>query len=246
MKKVARAVRRRYGMAARPVAVRAHVAWYWRGLLMLAALSFGVGMAWWMFDIGGQFAGFDRGAANQEMLSLRDKLRVLEEDNRRLQAAQVKTDRHSQIDSAAQRDTERMLKTLQDENARLKEELAIFRGMTSGEQTAGVNIYNFKVERTMAGRYRYHLLLVQSRQQGKPFKGRLQLAVTTQDSGRKDVVIIPAAATENDKFTVSMNTYQKLEGDFQLAPTSVVKSVEARIFGEGSSQPRLTKTVNLS
>jgi hypothetical protein len=59
-------------------------------------------------------------------------------------------------------------------------------------------------------------------------------------------LIFPAAATVGDKFTVSMNAYQKLEGDFQLAPTSVVKSVEARIFGEGSSQPRLTKTLNLS
>lgn len=246
MRKVARAVKRRYGMAARPVAVRAHVAWYWRGLLMLAALSFGVGLAWWMYDVGGQFAGFDRGAANQELLRLRDRLQAVEEENRRLQAAQVKTDRHSQIDSAAQRDTELALKKMQEENAQLKEELAFFRGMTSGERAAGVNIYRFKVERASAGKYRYQVLLVQTGQQDKPFKGRLQLLVTMQNGDRKDVMTLPATIVAGDKFGINLNAYQKLEGDFQLAPAAAVKSVEARIFGEGSSQPRLTKTVSLS
>lgn len=233
-------------MAARPVAVRAHVAWYWRGLLMLVALSFGIGLAWWMYDVGSQFAGFDRGAANQELVRLRDRLRVLEEDNRRLREAQVKTDRHSQIDNAAQRDIELTLKNLQEENAQLKEELAFFRGMASGERAAGVSISQFKVERASTGKYRYQLLLVQAGQQNKPFRGRLQLLVTMQDGGRKGVVTLPATIEHGDRFAINLSAYQKFEGDFPLAPAAVVKSVEARIFGEGSSQPRLTRIISLS
>jgi hypothetical protein len=246
MKKVARAVKRRYGLTARRVAVRTHVAWYWRGLFMAVALSCGIGLAWWMYDIGGHFAGFDRGATDQELVRLRDKLKQLETDYVRLRATQVTTDRHSQIDSAAQQDTERALKALQDENAQLKEELAFFRGINAGDHGVGVNIYRFKVEPGVAGTYRYQLLLVQAGQREKVFQGRLQLVVTTLDGGKNNVLIFPANALARDDFMVSVKSYQKLEGNFQLPPASVVKSVEARIFGEGSTQPKLTKTVNLS
>jgi hypothetical protein len=246
MKRIARAVKRRYGISSRQVAVRTHVAWYWRGLFMAVALVCGIGLAWWMYDIGSHFAGFDRGATEQELVRLRDKLQQLESDNGRLRATQVTTDRHSQIDSAAQQDTEHALKALQDENAQLKEELAFFRGVSSGDRGAGVNVYRFRVEPGVTGVYRYQLLLVQAGQRDKIFQGRLQLVVTTQDGGKNTVRVFPANAMAKDKFVISVKSYQKLEGDFQLPPAAVLKSVEARIFGEGSAQPKLSKTVNLS
>lgn len=244
--KFARAVKRRYGLAARRVAVRTHVAWYWRGLLMAAALGVGVALAWWMYEVGSRFPGFERGAAVQELELLREKLKLLEADNNRLQLAQVKTERHNQINSAAQRDTERILKTLQDENARLKEELAFFRGMMSGDQAAGVSVYRFKVERGMPGAYRYQLLLVQAGQREKVFQGRLQLVVTSQEGGNKRVLTFPVDTGSDDKFRINLKYYQNLEGSFQVMPNLMVKSVEARIFSEGSTQPKLTKIVNLS
>lgn len=244
--KFIRAVKRRYGMASRPMAVRTHVAWHWRGLFMAVALAVGVGLAWWMYDIGSRFAGFDRGVADHEQAQLRDRVKRLELENGRLESAQVKTERHSQIDNAAQRDLQRDLKALQDENALLKEELAFFRGMMSGEHAAGVNIYRFTVERGAVGSYRYQLLLVQAGQREKVFQGRLQLVVTAQEGTRKTVLTFPDNAAAGEKFAVSLKSYQKLEGAFQLPPAVVVKSVEARIFGDGSVQPKLTKMVSLS
>lgn len=241
-----RAVKRRYGMASRPVAVRTHIAWQWRGMFMALALCLGVGLAWWMYDIGSLYAGFDRGVADRELAQLRDRVRLLEEDNGRLRSVQVKTERYSQIDGAAQKSLERELKALRDENAELKEELAFFRGMTSGDNTAGVSIHRFTVERNAAGTYRYQVLLVQSGQREKVFQGRLQLVVTAQDGGRKNLVTIPGNLVENDKFSVSLKSFQRLEGDLPVAAATVVKSVEARIFANGATQPKLIKTVNLS
>ena len=162
----------------------------------------------------------------RELVQLRDKLKQLEADNGRLRMAQVATDRHSQIDSAAQQETEHVLKFLQDENAQLKEELAFFRGISSGDRGAGVNVYRFKVEPGVAGMYRYQLLLVQAGQREKVFQGHLQLVVTTQEGGRNNVRTFPANSLASDKFVVSVKSYQKLEGDFQLPTTSVVKTVE--------------------
>lgn len=246
MKKVTRAVKRQYGPTARRVAVRTHVAWYWRGLFMALALTFGIGVAWWMYDIGSLFAGFDRKATEHELVELRSRLKQLESENGVLRAAQITNSSHNQIDSAAQQDTERALKVLQDENAQLREKLAFFRGMDSSDHTGGLNISRFKVERGAAGVYRYQLLLVLTGQKDKVFHGRLQLVVTTKGAGKNNILTFPANGVEKEKFIISVKSYQRLEGDFQLPVASEVMGVEARIFGEGSAQPKLTKTVNLS
>lgn len=246
MRRLVRAARRRFGLAGRRVAVRTHVAWYWRSLLLMLALGSGVAVTWWALDAGSYFAGFAHGPNGHELMQLRDKVQQLESVNGQLRSAQVATDRHSQIDSAAQQDTEHALKMLQDENAQLKEELAFFRGISSVDRTAGINIYRFKVEAGGEGVYRYQLLLVQAGQGEKVFQGRLQLVVTMLDGVRSNVSVFPADTMTKGKYSVSVKSYQKLEGDFQLPPASVVKSVEARIYREGYPQPKLTKTVNLS
>ncbi|MFN3398032.1 MAG: DUF6776 family protein [Sulfurimicrobium sp.] len=246
MKKMARAVKRRYGLTARRVVVQTHFAWYWRGLFMALAVICGMALIWWRCDTGGLFPGLDRGATGQELVQLRDKLRQIEADNDRLRAVQSATERHNKIDSAAQQDTERALKMLQDENAQLKEQLAFSLGASSGNRGGGVSAYRFKVEPGVAGRYHYQLLLVRAGQQEKIFQGRLQLVVTTQDGGKSNIRIFPADSLAKEKFMVSVKSYQKLEGDFQLPPASIPKSVEARIYSEGSDQPKLTRTVDLS
>ncbi|MEN6587628.1 MAG: DUF6776 family protein [Sulfuricella sp.] len=212
---------------------------------MAVALGCGIGLAWWMYDIGSQFAGFDRDATDRELVQLRDKVKQLEADNGRLRAVQVAADRHSMIDNAAQQDTEHALKVLQDENAQLKEQLAFIRGVSSGER-GGVTVSRFKVEPGAAGVYRYQLLLVRAGQQDRIFQGRLQLVVTTQDGGKNVLRTFPADASAKGEYIVSVKSYQKLEGKFQVPPAAVVKSVEARVFGEGSAQPKLSKTFNLS
>jgi len=239
-----RAVKRRYGLASRRMAVRTHVAWHWRGLFLAAALGTGAALAWWMYDVSGHSEEFDRGAAEQEMSRLRERLGQLETEIERLRSVQVKVERSSQIDNAAQRDLVGELKTVRDENASLKEELAFYRGIASGEHAPGMSIYRFTVDRREGGGYHYQLMLVQDGRGAKVFQGRLQLAVTAQGAGGAKVVLFPAGGP-SEKFSVSLKTYQKLEGDFQLAPSAQAKSVEARIFADGSAQPKLTKTVSL-
>lgn len=239
-----RAVKRKYGLASRRMAVRTHVAWHWRGLLWSLALGAGMVLAWWMFEANSRYGSFDRVAASEELSRLRGRIQQLESENEQLRSTQVKVERSSQIDSAAQRDLVKDLKASRDENASLKEELAFFRGIASGEHVAGVSIYRFSVDRQEGGNYHFQLLLVQDGRREKVFQGHLQLVVTAQGAAGANVLTIPAAAADQ-KFSVNLKTYQKLEGDFQLQPSLVAKSVEARIFGAGGAQPRLTKTVSL-
>ncbi|MBU0593086.1 MAG: hypothetical protein KKH74_05025 [Gammaproteobacteria bacterium] len=241
-----RAKRRKFHMASRRVAVRTHVAWYWRGVFMSVALGVGVALAWWIYDVGSLLANSERGVPQQSMEQLSIRVRQLEKEKAQLQSAQVKIDRHTQIDAESQRNLERELKFLQTENATLKEELAFIRGMTSADRSGALNIQRFTVKKDVSGAYRFQLQLVQAGQKESFFHGRLQLVITAQGGSGKRVQIIPGNSDADEKFKISLKSYQSIEGDFQIAPGQVVKSVEARIFSDGSTQPKLSKTVNLS
>lgn len=241
-----RARRRKYHMALRRVAVRTHVAWYWRGVFLIVALGAGVALAWWLYVVGGGATGSAREISGPDAEQLMSRVHQLEAENVLLRSAQVKYDRHTQIDAEAQKSLERDLSALQEENAKLREELAFIRGMSSADRSGALNIQRFTVKNESQGSFRFQLLLVQAGQKERIFRGRLQLVVQAQGSDRKHVLVFPGNAVADTKFRVNLKSYQSIEGDFQLAPGLVAKSVEARIFSEGSTQPKLSKTVSLS
>ena len=145
-----------------------------------------------------------------------------------------------------QKNLERDLAALQEENATLREELAFIRGMSSSDRSGALNIQRFTVKNERSNSYRFQLLLVQAGQKERVFRGRLQLVVKAQDGSGKHVLVFPGNTVADEKFKINLKSYQSIEGDFQLAPGLVAKSVEARIFSEGSTQLKLSKTVSLS
>lgn len=246
MRKITRAVKRKYGMANRAVAVRPHVSWRWRSAVLLVALSAGVALAWWVFDMGGVFAGLNRSATEQEIIGLRDKVKALEGENAILNAAMAKSSQHERIDSIAQVDLEKTFKSIQLENAKLKEELAFLQSMSASEKQPGLSIHRFQFDKTPSGTYRYQLYLIQSGQGGAAFKGGLQLAVTGRRGSQPGVLNFPADTSANNNYKINFKSYQKMEGEIILPAGYAVKSVEARIFGQDSGQPRLAKMIDFS
>ena len=79
-------LRQRFGIAAPKVSVRTHVPWYlrWFGLAALLVLS--VAFAFWAWDTGRRFAGFDRSEVEQELAAARGELAKLREELERLRA----------------------------------------------------------------------------------------------------------------------------------------------------------------
>lgn len=60
-------LKRKFGISAQRVAVRAHVPWYWKWLLLVVLATLVSVLAWWMYDAGRKFAGFDRSQADTEL-----------------------------------------------------------------------------------------------------------------------------------------------------------------------------------
>lgn len=71
-------LRQRFGISAPKVAVRTHVSWYWRLLLVVALLSLSLAAAAWVYDVGRRFAGFHSRESDREISSLRTRTEALE------------------------------------------------------------------------------------------------------------------------------------------------------------------------
>lgn len=249
MRGVQRSLKRRFGITAPRLSVRTHFAWYWRwiflGIVALLALLF----ARQIFDAGMRVAGFARSEVKDELLNLRESVARLQKENTQLRAATVAGERQLQIDRAAQGDLAKSLKLLQDENTKMKEDLAFLQSMMSngrGQET--VSIHRLKIEHGgLPGEYRYRLLVVQQGNRERDFHGRVQLLVNIVRGEQKNVLLLPVPNSDMAAaFQLSFKIYQRVEGNFQVPPGAVVKSVQARIYTNGAAQPKLVQSVNVS
>jgi hypothetical protein len=247
--RLTRRLKRRFSIASSPLAVRRHLPWYWRIPLILAMLAGGLALAWWTYNEGMRIAGFERGVTIDELQDLRGRVAVLESENAGLRSLAAQSDRKLQIEQATQGDLNKSLKTIQDENAHLKEDIAFFQKLMSVDKSDSMlSIYRVKVENSvLPGEYRYQLLLLQGGQREKEFQGKVQLLVNLQQDGRKTVMTLPATAGKDAQmFNLNFKFYQRVEGTFQVPPRSQVKNIQVRVFENGSLQPKLMQTVSVS
>ena len=240
-------LRQRFGISAPRMTVQTHVAWYWRMLGLVVVLSCSFALAAWMYDAGRRFAGFDRSEAEQELSQLRESVGKLTKEAAELRASVNASESELQIERAAQTQLLRQVKTLEDENARLKEDLAFFENLIPSEHRDNTLLINrFRVDPgALPGEFRYRLLLLQGGRRDKPFQGNLQLLVTLQGSD-KDVIISLPEDGAAQAYKISFKYFQRVEGTFRVAPGARVKMVSVRIFETGSTQVRATQSFNLS
>lgn len=245
-----RQLRRKFGISAPRLAVRPHVPWYVRWAVVLPFVLAAGGLVWWAYDSGLEFAGFRRGQAEHELTQLREQVSALKAENARLSSQAASFERQAQVEHAANQETGKQLKGLNEENARLQEDLAFFQSLTlSGKREAELSIHRLKVEHdTLPGEYRYRLLLVQNGpQRAKEFQGSLQLLVNTQHNGKKSVMVFPQEnAPEDAAYRLNFKYYQRVERSFQLPPDMSVESIQVRIFERGSNEPKIKQNVSLS
>ncbi|MCE5182096.1 MAG: hypothetical protein LLG15_09880 [Betaproteobacteria bacterium] len=243
-----RTLKRNFGIAASPLTVRRHVAWYWRLPVFMVLLAGVAALSWWFYDAGLHFAGFERGVTVEEVQRLKEKVDVLERENALWRSVGAQSERKIQIEQITQKDLVKNVKTLQDENAQLKEDLVFFRKQMSPDKNGDeLSIYRFKVENIMPGEYRYRLLLLQGGQREREFQGKVELLVNLARGSEKTVMTIPSAKGADARaYNLSFKYYQRLEGTFHVEPKAVVKNVQIRVFENGAAQPKLMQTVNLT
>lgn len=243
-------MRRRFGIAAPRVEIHTQIPWYWRWVGIAVLLGIAGASAAWIYDAGRRFAGFDHGEVQQQLFRVQGQL-----DDARAELARVRSianaaDSRVAIERTAQQKLAQQIRTLEQENAKVREELATLESMLSSEARSAntLSIYRFSVEPdVLPGEYRYHLLLVgPSSRRERDFNGRLELVVSLQEGGQNVMMSFPEQKDAGAAaFRLAFKYFRRVEGTFRVSPKAKVESVQVRVFETGSSEPRATHAVAL-
>ena len=238
-------LRQRFGITAPRLAVRAQVPWYARWLSIAVLLGLSAALAFWVFDAGLRFAGYDRQEADLERTTLRRELESTRAELERLRAIANAADSKLSIERTAQRNLAQQVRTLEADNAKLREEAAIFESMLAADGRSGnpLSIRRFKIEPLPGGEYRYRLLLLASGLRRGEFRGHYDLLVRLTRDGRSAMITVPDNPGPASGFGLEFRHFQRLEGTFRVPGAARVDSVQVRVYDAGSTQIRATETV---
>lgn len=232
-----RRLRGRFGIAAPRVAVRTHIPWYWRALAVIVIAAAAIALAGWIYDAGRRFAGFDRTEAAQEIVGLRSRVAELEAQLGDMRKVAATSEGSLEIERTTQQQLSRQVHVLEGENVRLREDLAAFEQLSSGEnQSGGLSIGRLRVEQTaMGGEYRYTMMVMyRPQQKSHEFNGLVNLLISVQQGGRDVIIRIPELAEPvADKHKVTVRHFRKIEGTFTVPTGSIVRKVEVRLIQGG-------------
>lgn len=228
------------------VAVRTQLPWPLRALIALFALSlaFAAGLA--SSEIVRGFGRTERAEQGVEPDRLRSQLAQALADRDREAAAAVNWENRLKVEHSAQEQVRVQVKTLEDENARLKGDLAFFESLLPMPAGAkGVVIRSFRVQADgEPNSLRYRLLVQQSGRPNRDFVGAVSLTVNLQQGGRPWVLQLPDPGLPNaGPAPLSFRHYQRVEGSFAVPAGATVRSVLVRIQSEGETRAQQTFTM---
>jgi len=245
---IIKGIKRKFGVFAPQVAVRPHVPWYLRWLVIIVITVLVLLLCWIMFDAGRQFTSFDKNGINHEFDQLSDFNDRLKGENEKLSTQVTGLQRQLQMDSTTRTNIAERIKTLEDKNTQLKEELVFFENLVSGKgkATGNIFIYHFKLRQGQApGEYLYNLVLLQGGENSKDFKGKLAFTAHLWQDGKK--VKMPLTAKDSpDIFNLKFKFYHRVEKTFEVSPDTVVEGLEVQVFEKGTKKAKSMRLVNLS
>jgi hypothetical protein len=231
-----RRLRGRFGISAPRVAVRTHLPWYWRALSVVLLAGASLALAGWIYDAGQRFAGFHQGASEHEIAGMRERIERLESDLEAARKVANASESRLRIESTAQERLTAQIMTLEEENNRLKSDLATFESLAGGQTgNPGLAISRLQILPAGGGQYRYRLLLAQTgEKKDKEFNGMIQLIATVQRGAETVMMQFPAAGDPAaSQYKVSFRHFRRLEGTFKLAAEERVQRVEVRLIQDG-------------
>jgi hypothetical protein len=241
-------LRQRFGISAPKVAIRTHVAWYWRALAIIGVLSISLALAAWIYDAGRQIAGHS-GESARELQSLRTHVMELDAELTKLRSVAGSGESSLQIERSTQQQLSKQVKSLEIENAALKQDLAFFEGLMPssalGEEGA-VKIDHLRIDpEGSPDTYRYRMLVVHNGgRQMKELKGSLELVIKVQRAGKDAMITLPSETEPKPQhFRFEIKRFHRLEGVFSVPAGNVVKGVEARLLQDGSIRARQSVTL---
>jgi hypothetical protein len=233
---------RNLSVSAPRVAVRTQLPWTLRALLATAGLLLAAAA------MGALYRHAQGGAPDQErmaaeLVDLRQQLRDAVSEREGFAARAVQAENRLQVERAVQEQIAQQLKQLEEDNARLKGDLAFFESLLPTAAGAnGVVIRSFKLQPDVDDEtMRYRLLVQQSGRPVSDFVGAVTLRVSVKHAdGTQAVLQVPDEVPAAKPLSLAFRHYQRVEGSFSLPPGALVRSVQVLISAGGTTRAQQT------
>ena len=226
-----RLLRRRLTISAPRMAVRSALPWPFRWVLLALVFGFCAAIGMWAFEFGREIAGLEKGHS-EELIQTRAKVVSLQADldaaiEQRNQAQSiantagvlVATEKATTGLMAAQ------LKLLETDNQRLRDDLGFFEKLIPVSANDGLAIRGLQAEAKDAGKIRWQVLVIQSRNNAPQFSGRIESTVNGTLNGKAWTGSVPQAGVQ-----IKMAQYGRFEGEFAVPNQVTVKGITAKVM----------------
>ena len=229
--------RRRLSISAPRVAIRSHMPWPLRWVVLAVAFGFSASLALWAFEFGKEIAGLER-TSKEEVAQLRSELETLRSERERAQSIANTADSLLKTERVTQERLSQQLRQSEAEVLALKADLGFFERLlpTAGD---GLAVRALQAEPVQPGQLRYQLLIMQSGRAPAEFKGRYEFQLAGTLDG-KPWTFTPEPAQR----ALALKQYARVEGMLDHPDAAVVKSVQVRVL-DGSGGVRASQTVKL-
>jgi hypothetical protein len=218
-----------------------------RAVSIVGVVLLVLALATWAFDAGRRVAGFDLSETGELVKELRATNAALEEEISRLRSLLGGSESNLQIEQATQKLLTDKNAALLAENAKLKEDLAVFERLAKfeGKGEDEVSIDRLTLRAEAAGRYRYSFLMaLQGSRRGKESKLNLQLVVLPVNAATGAKILLPKnGAADAAQYEIVLRNFRRIEGKFEVPPGYSVGSVEFKVLEAG--QIKASKSITL-
>jgi hypothetical protein len=236
---------RRLSISAPQMSIRTQLPWPIRAVLLAIVLGWAIAIGMWVYDLGRGFTGFNSDSTKLQIVSMKQQIEKLSAERDEFATTVNASESRLNIEKSVQAQLAAQLKTLEVENAKLKEDLVFFESLlpaTTGSQ--GISIRRLMAEAVTPNQLRYRLLVMQGGKGEREFVGDLQLVVTVMQDGKSAMINFPDGKSGGaEKFKLGFKYYQRVEGMLTLPPGVLIKAVQARILDKG--QVRAQQSANL-
>lgn len=231
-----RLLRRRLTISAPRMMVRSAFPWPIRWALAAVVIGFCSAMGLWAFEFGREIAGIE-GGTQAELVRLRERVTVLDTE---LVQTRVQRDVAQSVANTANTliTTEKVssekilsqLKSLEDENRRLKDDLGFFEKLTPSLGAEGVTIRALQGDTQPDGKIHWQVLLIQAKKNPAEFSVRLEVAFVGVLNGKPWT----GSGSGPDGVPVKLGQYSRIEGFYDVPPQVLIKSLTVKLFEGGA------------
>jgi hypothetical protein len=239
-----RLLRRRLTISAPSMAVRSALPWPFRWAVVAIVFGFCAAIGLWAFEFGKDIAGLEGGSREQvlqlqaQVLALQSELSKTQEQRDQAQSIANTADTLVTAEKASKEQLLLQVKQTEAENRRLRDDLGFFEKLIPSTGTGSVAIRGLQAELQGGNAVRWQVLVIQANRNAQEFSGTLDITFAGLQNGKPWSSALPGGPQ-----AITLKQYGRLEGELELPPQVVLKSVSARVLQ--GNVPKSTQTIKL-